>query len=213
MAQLPGTILSARFVLPGNKLFSGFIDYMDRDEAVRNQYQAQWNLFTAQNEAQGSTASETMTSKQIEMTHDKVVPDYEGFNDYMGDKRKNGGLFTATKDTLTNDNISQVKRYYREAQRAGSPLWQLVFSFDNAWLKEEGLLDPDTGYLDTSKIQTATRNAVQTLERQTGLQGLWTASLHYNTDNLHVHIGYVERQPTRKWIYYKSTKRPELLGW
>jgi hypothetical protein len=50
---------------------------MDRDEAVRNQYQAQWNLFTAQNEAQGSTASETMTSKQIEMTHDKVVPDYE----------------------------------------------------------------------------------------------------------------------------------------
>ncbi|HAP4372821.1 TPA: hypothetical protein IUV77_003451, partial [Enterococcus faecalis] len=46
-----------------------------------------------------------------------------------------------------------------------------------------------------------------------GLKGEWTGAVHYNTDNIHVHVGYVEKNPTREWIFYKHPKEPSKTGW
>ncbi|MGH2202229.1 relaxase MobL, partial [Enterococcus faecalis] len=33
------------------------------------------------------------------------------------------------------------------------------------------------------------------------------------TVNFHVHVGYVEKKPTREWILYKHPKEPSKTGW
>lgn len=57
---------------------------------------------------------------------------------------------------------------------------------------ENNYLDPETNQLKTQHIYQATRLAIAELEKE-GLKGEWTGAVHYNTDNIHVHVGYVEK--------------------
>ena len=38
-----GVVLVTKFVRPGSKAFKGYINYIDREEAVRNEYTDEWN--------------------------------------------------------------------------------------------------------------------------------------------------------------------------
>lgn len=201
--QLPGVILTARFVMPGSKTFGGYIEYMDRDAATRNKFAEEWDVYADPETLAESTA----------VAEDDKSQDYGGFNDYMGNPVKTDELFSRANDELTQDQKSNAKQYFRDAQKNGSPMWQLVFSFDNKWLEENGLLDANNQVLAKSKVMDATRKGIARLEEKTGLKGQWTAAIHYNTDNIHVHIGYTERVSTRPMINYENKKNPELSGW
>src|SRR5699024_9581575 len=92
------------------------------------------------------------------------------------------------------------KEQFQLAQQNESPMWQDVISFDNEWLAKQGLYDEATHTVDETKIRSIVRETMQAMLQAEGMQqsAVWTASLHYNTDNIHVHVATVETHPTRE---------------
>ena len=134
-----------------------------------------------------------------EATRKKNFDKYSAYNNYMGNPEKIGSLFTKDKHSLTEKEVKKLKKDFDKAQWNGSNMWQEVFSFDNEFLEANGLYDSENGALDEEKIQEATRRAMEELSKREGFKDLtWSASLHYNTDNIHVHIASVEINPSRE---------------
>lgn len=134
-----------------------------------------------------------------EATRKKNFDKYSAYNNYMGNPEKIGSLFTKDKHSLTEKEVKKLKKDFDKAQSNGSNMWQEVFSFDNEFLEANGLYDSENGALDEEKIQEATRRAMEELSKREGFKELtWSASLHYNTDNIHVHIASVEINPSRE---------------
>ena len=134
-----------------------------------------------------------------EATRKKNFDKYSAYNNYMGNPEKIGSLFTKDKHSLTEKEVKKLKKDFDKAQSNGSNMWQEVFSFDNEFLEVNGLYDSENGALDEEKIQEATRRAMEELSKREDFKDLtWSASLHYNTDNIHVHIASVEINPSRE---------------
>ena len=178
----PGVVLVSKFVKPHSKTFSGYIDYIDRDKAVRNEYDEEWNDYV----------------------------------DYMGNPEKTSELFTAGADQLTAEEKDSLKEAFRSGEERENLMWQTVLSFDNSWLAEQGLYEPDSGYLNADKLKELTRDCMDRMLRKEGIDqsAIWSAAIHYNTDNIHIHIATIEpgqsMRPLRpdgqpKGIWRKST--------
>src|SRR5699024_12651689 len=90
-------------------------------------------------------------------------------------------------------------KQFQVAQQNESPMWQDVISFDNDWLGKQGVYNSENHTVDETKMRSIVREKMQTMLAAERMQqsAIWTASLHYNTDNIHVHIATVERHPTR----------------
>lgn len=116
---------------------------------------------------------------------------FENYHDYMEDELKSSGLFTATQDRLSATEREQLREVFRRAQENGSILWQDVISFDEAWLQEVGI--KENRYIDEQRLMQATRNATALMiEKEQMSHATWTAAIHYNTDNIHIHVATVE---------------------
>ncbi|MGL3067111.1 MULTISPECIES: MobP2 family relaxase [Planococcus] len=124
-------------------------------------------------------------------THDKAN-EFEKYQDYMSNEEKSTGLFTLNHDGLSDKEKLYFKEKFQEAQESGSVLWQDVISFDNDWLKESGVLEGKN--IDNKQIQDATRSAVQDMLKKEGMidSAIWTGAIHYNTENIHVHVAIVQ---------------------
>lgn len=118
---------------------------------------------------------------------------YESYQDYMSNEEKTTGIFTNEKDILSNDEKKTYKEVFKTAQENGSVLWQDVISFDNEWLKEMGVLY-EGGGIDEKKLKEATRSSVNEMLKSEQLldSAVWTAAIHYNTDNIHIHVATVQ---------------------
>lgn len=160
-----GCIVKTKFVTSDSDVFSGYIDYIDRENAVRNEF----------------------------------VSSYSVYADYMDNPEKTTDLFTNDSDHLSFEQKQQLKTVYEKAQENGSPMWQTVISFDNRWLEENGLYDSEAKILDVKRLMNYARNAVNPMLKADGLENaVWSAAIHYNTDNLHIHVATVEPIPTRQ---------------
>ncbi len=161
-----GVVLVTKFVRPGSKAFKGYINYIDREEAVRNEYTDEWN----------------------------------GYVDYMGNPEKTSALFTASADKLTGEDKQSLKEQFIQAEENGNLMWQTVLSFDNRWLEEQGIYDSNTNMLDSDKIRELTRNSMDRMLEKEGIaeSAVWSAAIHYNTDNIHIHIATVEPGQTHR---------------
>lgn len=148
--------------------FTNYINYIDRPEAVRN---AAYSLYSV------------YASKRQPETPERT-----------------SALFTGTKDRLTLDEKKSLKKQFQIAQDAGSPMWQQIISFTTDFLHQNGLYDPKTKQLDEEKIREVTRTAVQEMLKDEHMEGsaVWSASIHYNTKHIHVHLAIVEPHPTRR---------------
>ena len=187
----PGVVLTSRFVFSDDKFFE-YIEYIDRPEAVRSDAYFLYSVYTDymdNPEKQQRTGLNTKSERA-------AAP------------------FTATKDNLTAAEKQALKQQFIKAQSAGSPMWQNVISFTNEFLEGNGLLDQATGLLDEEKIRTVTRQAMEEMLQDEGMAGaaVWSASIHYNIDNIHVHIAVVEPTPTRKKKEYKYVKEDGTEG-
>ncbi|NEU35866.1 hypothetical protein GN156_34995, partial [bacterium LRH843] len=82
-----------------------------------------------------------------------------------------------------------LKEIFRQAQKNDSVMWQDVISFDNKWLEERGIYNSKTGWVNEGAIQNSIRKGMEVLLREEQLEqsGVWSAAIHYNTDNIHVH--------------------------
>ena len=127
------------------------------------------------------------------------------FNDYMGNPGKSTGLFTAGKDALSYKEKKDLKKIFETAQKNGSMMWQTVISFDNSWLEKNSVYDAGKKLLDERKLREVVRVAVERLLKSEGLEhAVWSAGIHYNTDNIHVHIATVEPYPMREKMLYNG---------
>jgi hypothetical protein len=183
----PGIVTVVKFCESGGTAFSSYLNYMDREEAT-------WRK-----------------------DNDQAMS-FGGYMDYMDDDAKvaegdqpqlelGSALFTHRKDNLTKDEKKEIKNAFRSAQEAGSNMWQVVISFNNVYLKKCGLYDYDIDLLNEPMLKQAGRKAIDTMLRNEKLENaLWTASIHRNTDNIHIHVAIVEPTPMREekeYILYR----------
>lgn len=162
-----------KFVQSGAKQFQSYIDYIDREEAIRSGNFHKYN----------------------------VLPT-DGFNEYMENPEKSSGLFTQNKNQLTKDERKEVKRLFEKAQKNESIMWQDVVSFDTRWLIEQNFYDSKTEVLNEAKIMNAVRSAMKEQLRLENLENsaVWTGAIHYNEKHhIHVHLAIVEPEPTRPY--------------
>ena len=92
-----------------------------------------------------------------------------------------------------------LKNNFAKAQSNGSIMWQEVYSFDNNFLKRQGLYDHTTNSLDEEKIKEAIRKSIEYSLEKTNIKdsAIWSGAIHYNTDNIHIHVAICEPNPTQ----------------
>ena len=122
------------------------------------------------------------------------VNDFKLYQDYMDDDKKTTSLFTETENNLTKESKVELKELYQQAQNNNSIMWQDVISFDNDWLADQGIYSYKDKSLDENKIKEATRRAMDEMAKKENMEGtiVWSAAIHYNTDNIHVHVSTVQ---------------------
>ncbi|MEC0312066.1 MobP2 family relaxase [Bacillus subtilis] len=173
----PGVVLKTRFVTPEKKSFQDYVDYVDREEAK----------------------SEVKLNQKM----------FALYQDYMDNPDKTSSLFTEQSDALTNEQKKNLKQLFKKAQEKNSVMWQDVITFHNPWLEKQGVYDPKTHSLDEKKIMDVTRRAMKEMLRKEGLEksAVWSAAIHYNTDNIHIHVATIEPEPTRT----RGKRKPKTL--
>lgn len=195
----PGIILASKFVSPGSEKYAAYIDYIDRDEAMRGTGYLRYTAY-------------------VDDYMDNPAKQKERFG-FDPRTEKMTAIFTANKDRLTPAEKRELKKQFALAQKNESPLWQHVLSFDNKWLADNGILDQETTSVNEQQLRAATRAAMKELMKQEHMENsaIWSADIHYNTDNLHVHIAMVEPHPTRKKVRvgdheeYRGKLKPQTL--
>ena len=174
---IPGVVLKTKFVTSDKKAFQDYVDYVDRDDAKKDQ-EANEKLFTL-------------------------------YQDYMDNPDKTSSLFTQQSNQLNGEEKKQLKKLFEKAQKNKSIMWQDVITFHNPWLQENGLYDARTHTVDEKKLMEITRESMKEMLKRERLNesAIWSAAIHYNTGNIHIHIATVEPQPTRD----RGKRKPKTL--
>lgn len=171
---VPAIVMVCEFEKNNFKDYGGYIEYIDREE--------------------------THNELDLKSTNYAEYLEYMDSKNRKKEKEKTTvKLFTEDKDILTKEDKEKLKNIYRQAQEKGSYLWKDVFSFDNEWLEENGLYDSETKSLNEGEIREAIRKAMRfRIENENLNEALWTADIHYNTDNIHIHTSLIELEPTKE---------------
>ena len=139
---------------------------------------------------------------------------FENYQDYMSNEEKSTGLFTKDSDFLSREEKMKVKEVFKKSQENNGVMWQDVISFDNEWLKDIGVLKntSDGQFIDEQKLKQATRNAVNQLWNHEGINDsiYWSAAIHYNTDNVHIHVASVQTRDFRERGMRKQTSLTKM---
>lgn len=170
MSRSPGIISRAKFISSKSPKYQKAIDYIDRTAATRGKHVEDWHVFSDDAALQ--------------------VKNHEG---------RVSTLFTQQQNYVTDTSKKQIKDDFFEAKAADSPMWQTVFSFDNEYLKELGIIEDSRQFtLDEAAVREATRVAMSKMIDSMGLgrTAEWAAAIHYNTGNIHVHTMMVVREPS-----------------
>ncbi|SFQ46369.1 MobP2 family relaxase [Priestia endophytica] len=173
----PGVVLKTKFVTANQKAFQEYVEYVDREEAKKEK--------------------------------GKGEQDFSLYQDYMHNPQKTSSLFTEEFNVLNEEEKKELKTKFQTAQKNQSIMWQDVITFHNPWLQENGLYDAKTKTVDEQKLMDATRESMQEMLKKEGLKktAVWSAAIHHNTDNVHIHIATVEPYPTRK----RGKRKPKTL--
>ncbi|MGL4109021.1 MobP2 family relaxase [Clostridium sp. LP20] len=180
----PSIVMVCEFEKNNFKDYGGYVDYIDREE--------------------------THNELNIKSTNYSEYLEYmDSVNRKKEMDRTTVRLFTEDKDSLSKEEKESLKDVYRQAQEKGSYLWKDVYSFDNDWLIESGLYNNETKSLNEGAIREAIRNSIALRVKEENLNmAVWSADIHYNTDNIHVHTSLVELEPTKD----RGKVKPQTLG-
>lgn len=124
-------------------------------------------------------------------------PQFADFTKYMSNPEKSDGLFDMWNDRLSDYKRDKISERYNNAQSKKGILWRHIISFDNNWLEKNGILKD--GILDEGELKAHVRKSMTELLKKEKLlmNTTWTASIHFNTDNIHVHVSHVENKVER----------------
>lgn len=207
---------SVTFMLQYTGANSGFVDYMNRSEAV-----------DIDNELAVSTSEQLIDDvgidqlKKIQAEVPEQSLNFPEYIDYMNrsyatekQTKNKTAVFNQEKNHLTTGEVDQLKNQLETAYQNGSLLWQGVLSFDNSFLAKQDLYDMETGQVDQAAIKNVLRTAMPHLIKREGLSrdAFWWGNIHLNTDNIHIHFGLSEIESAREKIFYVPRGRMELRG-
>ena len=179
----PAIVAVSSFSKPQGKAYQGMIDYMDRDEAVRVDNLSKFNIF----------------SNMLEYTDNDVKTILE----QQEEIQEMSNIFTREKNKLTLKEKKQMKDTFDKAQEKASLMWQTIISFDNKYLEENNIYDSKTSKFDEERLIIAARSSIEVMLKKEKLShAVWAANIHYNTDNIHIHISTVEPVPMRQKGYF-----------
>jgi hypothetical protein len=130
---------------------------------------------------------------------------FSAFADYMRDDDKSTGLFDNWNDNMNDYQVQRQKEKFAAAQTAGGNMWQQVISFTPEFLVENNI--DIAGSIQEDLLKDATRKAINAELKAENMLGnvVWNGAIHYNTDNLHVHIAFVEKEVTRTRGKFKTS--------
>lgn len=175
----PAIVAVSSFAKPNGKAYRGMIDYMDRDEAVRVENLSKFNIF----------------SNMLEYTDNDVKTILQ---QQQGVKSMSN-IFTRGQNKLTLAEKKKMKEIFDNAQKKESLMWQTIISFDNSYLEENDIYDSKNSKFDEERLIAAARSSIENMLKKEELShAVWAANVHYNTDNIHIHVSTVEPVPMRK---------------
>lgn len=159
------------FMLQYTEANSQYVDYTNRDEAVK--IDEELSLETNRQMIEGLTEDE-MTRIQEAVPETQL--NFQEYIDYMNrsyatenQSEEVTAIFTENADYLQRHKVTELKQNLEAAYKNGSLLWQGVISFDNAFLDKQGLYDIATGQVDQKAIKAVMRDMMPTLIHKEGL--------------------------------------------
>lgn len=165
--------------------------------------------FVIQNEGKGTNTNYNNFLDYIDRDDTKIeLNGYSNYQEYMeNNNNKTSGLFSNDKDHLTEKEKEEYKDIFKESQKKGSVLWQDVISFDNDWLKEIGILKGKE--VDETQLKNVIRSSVNNMLENEDMSdnSIWSGAIHYNTDNIHVHLATVQTHNFRE----RGSRKPQTL--
>ncbi|MEY8742834.1 MobP2 family relaxase [Bacillales bacterium AN1005] len=181
-------ILKSKSQFNSDKDFAKYISYMSRQYALEKK--------------QGLSLDEEKELEIVKKTISKLPKskqlDKQGKTPSTEIKE---GVFSIDKDSLNTNDLVEVHEKIKKSQNNGSVFYQDVISFDNEFLIKGKLLNPQTNELDEKKIQYASRKMMDKMFEDEKMEtGYWFASIHRNTEHIHIHYGTVELKNTRELI-------------
>src|SRR5699024_8693378 len=93
---------------------------------------------------------------------------------------------------LENNQTNNIAKIFDEARNDNRILWQDVYSFDNEFLKSQGLYNSKSKELDSKTLISSVRESMKQFKKDGDTDNLvWTGAIHRNTNNNHIHVASV----------------------
>lgn len=188
--------VEANFILNSNSLLfnSSEVDYEKYIAYMSRQY--------ALEKKKNKTDDEL---KELKVIKDKISDFIKVEQDITERPGFIPGVFSIDKEKMTREDIKNVHKIIHNAQQNGSVFYQDVISFDTEFLIKEGIYNPENNELDEQRIQQASRKMMEKMFKDEEIEsGYWFASIHRNTEHIHIHFGTVEARNTRPLIKVKD---------
>jgi len=139
--------------------------------------------------------------------------DYFKKNDSTLNKDVVTGTFTSDNRYPTYDDMEALKEKIKNVSEDGNIMFTDVLSFDNEFLIEQKILDPETNNLDEDKIFEAVSKMINVCIKEEKMENtFWVGAIHRNTDNIHIHTTLMEEESTRPQINNPDTGKLEYKG-
>ncbi|UJS28995.1 relaxase MobL (plasmid) [Macrococcoides canis] len=203
---MPAIILTSDFIAPSTEVrtkisqrkYANYIDYINRSEAKLQNDDKHTSLQVLDKQFDGYLEYLNRAKAKSKSIEDDIL-------------KSEYGLFDKYSNRLNREERLQITKQFDEAQKNGSVLWRDVYSFDNQWLEEQGYLKD--GKLNEQIVKDAIRESMKVCfdEEKLNDTGIWVGEIHYNTDNIHVHVASVEKENTRPIIEYERYYKGELI--
>lgn len=136
--------------------------------------------------------------KELKVVKERLSKMTKGETKELDEQDIKWGVFSINKEIMTTKDIEEVSDIIKNAEKNGSIFYQDVISFDIDFLEKEGIYNPKINELDEERIQYASRKMMNQMFKDENIKdGYWFASIHRNTNHIHIHYGTVENKNTR----------------
>lgn len=191
-----------------------FVDYIARQEAIRKDNIDHEYSKDEIDELERIEKALGVMEEESDQPVIKDIRQMDKYIDYMTRKKailENkdneivNGAFSNSKRFITQKDVKKIKESVVEAKNNNSVMFQDVISFDNDFLEREGYYDPKTNQLNENILYEATKSMMEKLKEKEGLiDPFWFATIHRNTEHIHIHVTSMERENTREIMEYEG---------
>ncbi|HCT0469979.1 TPA: hypothetical protein LQO66_002495, partial [Staphylococcus pseudintermedius] len=209
-----GIILKSQFNV---SKFTGYLDYINKnqkdDELIEKIIDEQNEDLKLLNKNANKNSLKSFSNYIIGYMNNANLKK-EKSNNVKKVKKRTTAPFNDSSNQLSESELQDIKNFFDKAEKSGNVNYQDIISFDNQFLIKHGLYEESTDTLNEGVIKKATRKMMKRMikdEKMNPFKTKWMANIHYDTDNIHIHISTTEENNTRKF-FKNENGETELKG-